>query len=150
MKKIIITALITLFVFPAFGQSNEIIDKILKQDQMDFYYTAYFVLSAGEIIDESTELSDVVEELNNLNWKFNDIKEGDKATLGATSLLIMNALQLKGGIMYSLLPNERYAYKELVFKGILKPEEDLKRSVSGIELLNLVGDALKLKEEKNE
>lgn len=150
MRKIIITALITLFVFPVFGQSNEIIDKILKQDQIDFDYTAYLILSAGEIIDESIEPSGVIDELNNLNWNFKDIEEGKKVTLGETSLLIMNALKLKGGIMFSLLPNERYAYKELVFKGILKPEEDLKRNVSGIELLDLVGDALKLKEEYNE
>lgn len=149
MKNVIVTALIILFISPLFGQSNEMIDKILEQKFIDFDYAVYIVLSAGELIDETTEPDSAVAELYRLDWRFKE-KEGKKATLGEASLLIMNALNLKGGIMYSLLPVERYAYKELVFKGLLKPEEDLKRNLSGVELLTLVGEALKLKEENIE
>lgn len=52
-------------------------------------------------------------------------------TLGKVSALFAKAVELKGGLFYSITHNSRYSYRELKAKGILPSEADPSFKVSG-------------------
>lgn len=150
MKKLIIVIIISLSASFLFTQSNDILDDIIGQKKIDFDYGVYAIFVAGGLISDDTDPVVAVQKLSELNWKLKNITNSGKITLGQTSLLLMNALNINGGIMFSLLKNERYAYKELVYKGILNQDDNLNRNVSGVEFLIILGDTLEYLEGKNE
>lgn len=150
MKKLIIVIIISLSASFLFTQSNDILDDIIGQKKIDFDYGVYAIFVAGGLISDDTDPIVAVQKLSELNWKLKNITNSGKITLGQTSLLLMNALNINGGIMFSLLKNERYAYKELVYKGILNQDDNLNRNVSGVEFLIILGDTLEYLEGKNE
>ena len=60
------------------------------------------------------------------------------------SFMLMKSLSLKGGVMYSLFPGPRYAYKEMVYKKVLNGTGGPARLVSGDEVLRSLSNALDL------
>jgi len=145
MKKFLLFFVILFSVINLYSQSNEVIDEVLKQDHIDFKNAVYMILVAGELIDESTTPEFSLIELEKLNWSIK-IKDGDeKLTLSDAVLLIMRSLDLKGGVMYTLLPVKRYAYKEMVFKKLVDPTDNLERFVSGYELMTIISRSLEYK-----
>jgi outer membrane protein OmpA-like peptidoglycan-associated protein len=64
------------------------------------------------------------------------------ATLGGLSLLIMKAFTIKGGLMYTLFPGPRYAYRELVYRKIVQGRAWSTMTVSGERLLRILNRAL--------
>lgn len=141
MKKLLIVFSV-LMAFPLMGQQSNIIDDVISQRSIDLQNATYLALTAGDIIDESTEPSEALKVLQDLNWSIKKAETNRELTLGDSTVLLMNSLKVKGGIMYSLTKQPRYAYKEMVFRGILKPEEDLKRSISGIEFITILTELM--------
>lgn len=141
MKKLLIVFSV-LLAFPLIGQQSNIIDDVISQRSIDLQNATYLALTAGDIIDESTEPSEALKVLQDLNWSIKKAETNRELTLGDSTVLLMNSLKVKGGIMYSLTKQPRYAYKEMVFRGILKPEEDLKRSISGIEFITILTELM--------
>ena len=64
------------------------------------------------------------------------------ATLQDAAFLIMNAFEFKGGIMYSLFRNPRYAYRELIYRRIIQGRSYAAMTVSGTRLLQIIGSCL--------
>jgi hypothetical protein len=63
---------------------------------------------------------------------------GDSITLKEAAFLVLNAFELKGGVMYSITKNPRYAYRELVYRKIIQGKSDPAMNVSGIRLLHII------------
>jgi hypothetical protein len=55
----------------------------------------------------------------------------------------MVAFGLKGGLMYSLFPGPRYAYRELLYLKIIQGRADGGSAVSGERLLHIIAQALR-------
>jgi hypothetical protein len=51
----------------------------------------------------------------------------------------MRTFDLRGGIFYSLFPNDRYAYRELTAKEIIQGRADPSQKVSGEAFLYILG-----------
>ncbi|MCL1928481.1 MAG: hypothetical protein FWG07_06795 [Treponema sp.] len=66
---------------------------------------------------------------------------GDSITLKETAFLVMKAFELRGGIMYSMAKNPRYAYRELVYRKIIQGKSDPAMKVSGRRLLHIIDRA---------
>lgn len=137
MKKLLVV--ISVFMaFPLMSQQSHVIDDVISQRSIDLQNATYLALTAGDIVDESIEPSEALEVLQVLKWSIKKSESNRVLTLGESTVLLMNSLNIKGGIMYSLTKQPRYAYKEMVFRGLLKPEEDLKRTISGVEFLTIL------------
>jgi hypothetical protein len=55
------------------------------------------------------------------------------------AFLVMGAFGLKGGLMYSLFPGPRYAYRELLYRTVIQGRADGGAAVSGERLLQIIG-----------
>ena len=66
----------------------------------------------------------------------------ENVTLKDTAFLIMKAFDLKGGIMYSLLKNPRYAYREMVYRKLIQGASDPDMNVTGARLIQILGKTI--------
>ncbi len=146
MKNLLILFVVLFSFVPLYSQSNLIVDEVLEQDYIDFDKGVYLILAAGGKIADTVTPLQALEELDNLNWYIDSREAKDKMTLIEASILIMNSLELEGGIMYTLLPIKRYAYKEMIFKKLIENTADGNRLISGLELLTILGKSLSYKE----
>lgn len=149
MKKIYIVCFLLLVsrLFPVFSQSNLLIDVLLREKQATFGKSVYLILTSSEIISERTPIVEALEELGAKNWGFRAKKESDLLTMGELSLLLMQAFDLPGGIMYSLVPVARYAYREMKHLKIIKDTKGPGNIVSGETVVHAIGNVLAWKEE---
>jgi len=64
--------------------------------------------------------------------------------------LLMQSFDLKGGIFYRIAKGPHHAYRELVYKNVIRGYTDPKMPVSGQQLLSLISRILAMEEEANE
>jgi hypothetical protein len=69
---------------------------------------------------------------------------GGPIRLDQFALLLARAFNLRGGIMYTLFPGPRYAYRELVYRKVLDGRVDPAQTLSGERLLYFLDRALEL------
>jgi len=136
-----------LTVFPAFSQSAEEFDHLLTLEAVNYGQAAWLLLNAAGV-QEITDPTRAFEYVTERNW-LSGIGRDDNARLDVVSLLIMKIWELKGGIMYTITESPRYAYRELVYLGIIQGRAAPNMQVSGDLLLYITGSVL-LQEETNE
>ncbi len=59
----------------------------------------------------------------------------------------MRSFDLKGGIFFSLTKSPHHAYRELVYRGIIRGKADPDMPVSGRDLLLMINRILAVKEQ---
>jgi len=128
------------------AQSNIIIDKLLEKEAADWGSTAYLVLTAAELVDENIEISTVLATLKNQQWKLEPKQEKELITLGEFSYMLMEAFNVTGGLMYKLIPGPRYAARELSYLNFIDNDKSPYRTLSGEEVLRIMGRLLEWKE----
>ncbi len=146
MKRSLIVSLtlLALGCVVAFGQSNEMIDELLAKDIADFDSSLYLILSAGGLIDESTSPEQAYEAFRSLGWRLTSKERDDSLTMRELSYLIMRSLGVNGGVMYTIFPSPRYAFRELVYKGVISRQVPPDRVVSGEQVVRYLGAVLRL------
>lgn len=141
-------AVLIIFVLAVTGlgaQSNDLIDRVLDQEEIQYKLGVYLILTAGGHWEEPAVPEDSLEVLKDLGWSLPGKFAEDSLSAGDAAFLIMHSLDIPGGIMYSLFPSRRYAYKELVFLGIVESAGGDKRPLSGRSLLQILGKAMEIK-----
>lgn len=133
---------------PGFSQSNEIMDSFLAEEQASFGKAAYFVLMAAEMIPEDATVEAATEELRRRAWKLGPRAADSPIELGEFSLLLMRALGIRGGIMYSVFKRPRYAAREMDYRGFVVGKSHPGRSLSGEEALRMLSRVLAWQEER--
>lgn len=63
------------------------------------------------------------------------------ADLAGAALLIMRAHNIRGGLFYSLFHNRRYAFRELLYRGLFNREDAPEDAISGERFLRVLGAA---------
>ncbi|HUW41016.1 MAG TPA: hypothetical protein VMV90_08380 [Rectinemataceae bacterium] len=142
MKKLVF-ALFILAGAAAWGQSASFMDRVLSQDQVRYGDSAYLVLAAAGLIPDTAAPEEAVAYLAKNGWVQRPSATGP-TSLGQFSHLVMRAFGLKGGVMYSLFPGERYAARELVYKKIVTGVSEPGSLLSGEEVLRFLGRAAEL------
>ena len=126
---------------------EQFIDELLEQKEITFGKAVHLVLSAAEMIKEDDTEIKAIETLLDKSSHIKEKMPDDVISLGDYALIIMQVFNMKGGILYSLFPNDRYAARELAYLGFL----DVKRSpyvkISGEEALRIFSRVLKIFEE---
>jgi hypothetical protein len=124
------------------GQSNERIDELLAQGQARLDSTAYILLAAGGAIGEADGAEIALGKLVELGCISAAAAPGSAVTVQDLSFYLMKVLSLKGGVMYSLLPSPRYAYRELDYLKLVNSSGGPFRTVSGEEVVRTLGQTL--------
>jgi len=131
-------------VCSAFCINAQDIDNLLSTKAVTYNQAIWLILKAADIQD-----------INNPEAAFNHVgyllpagtDPDDFAKLNILSLVIMQSFDMKGGIMYTLRKNARYAYRELLFRNIIRGRTDPDMLVSGEQLLYYINNVLARQED---
>jgi len=136
--------LVLLSAVGAYAQSNERIDELLSQAQAHLDSAAYIVLAAGGLINESDDLATAFAKARELGLAKESSTPESPVRVDELSLMLMKSLAIKGGLLYSIFPGKRYAYRELVFQKAVNGSGGPARLVSGEEVIRSLGYASRL------
>ena len=127
-----------------FSQTAAEMDTLLETEAVTVKTAARFVLGSVALLPP--ELSSVAAENDAYNAALSRgwVKGRPEDAIGLQEMayLIMNAFGLRGGIMYSLLHNPRYAYREMIYRRIIQGRTNANMKVSGQRFLLIIGRAL--------
>ncbi|MCK5008553.1 MAG: hypothetical protein KAR73_14270 [Spirochaetales bacterium] len=130
------------------AQSNEVIDALLEEETTSFGQAAYLVLTASGRISDDTTPAEAAAEIVGQGWTVPARTAEEPLTLGEYSFLLMQAFELKGGIMYRIIPGPRYAGRELAYLRFIKGNTSPYRTFSGEEAIGILGRLMEWKEEQ--
>ena len=146
MKKYVFLAFYSLFLaFSLSAQTANELDVLLGKQTVTAAEAARFVLGAAELLPP--ELSGIAAETAAYTMALSNgwvKKEGSvNAALSDVAFLIVKAFELKGGVMYRMVKNPRYAYRELIYRRIIQGRADPAMNVSGQRLMQIIGRTLR-------
>ncbi len=147
MKKVALAllALLACGSLPAFGQSGVEIDALLGTSQVGAALAARFVLPAADLLPATTTPEAAFAAAAEKGWLPAGAASETPLELSALSYLIMRAFDMKGGMMYSLRPGPRYAYRELLYLRVIQGVSDPAQTVSGERFMRILGRILDAK-----
>jgi hypothetical protein len=117
-------------------------DEILESEAITWAQAARFVLPAAGFAADNA--STAFEMANSRAWLPKNAEYSGAVDFGGLSFLLMKAFDIPGGLMYRFFPGARYAYRELVYRGVLHGQHDPARKVSGFWLITLVATAIQI------
>ena len=121
------------------AQSNEFVDELLSKPSATFGQVSYLVLVASDNIGEDADAARAFELLQNMRWAPRRATIDKPIRLDEYAFLLMRAFGLKGGIMESLAPSPRYAYRELSYLQVIQGRSDPAMPVSGPAAIQMLG-----------
>jgi len=136
---------------PLFGQTAAKLEVLLETPALSWEQAAAFVLEASdyEIPGMDSIPGDVAFQFAmEQKWLPKDIEPGANARLNGIALLLMRSFELKGGIFYRAAKSPHHAYRELVYRNVIRGNADPDMLVSGPQLLLMVNRILSMTEEE--
>ncbi len=146
MKKVIMTVAIAILAFTAYAQTGQELDRLLATEAVGAAMAARFILPAAGLAAETVSAQDAFTLASERGWLPDQAGMERQLTMAQLSFMIMQAFGLKGGLMYSIAPGPRYAYRELVYLRIIQGSSDPSRTVSGERFLRILGRILDRRE----
>jgi len=117
------------------------IETLLRAHTVTYAQAARFVLEASNTMTTAVH-EDAFQYAQEQGWLPKNAEAGDTARLDGIAFLLMRSFGLKGGIFYTLIPNPRYAYRELAYIDAIQGRADPAMAVSGEKLLFITGRIL--------
>jgi len=142
------TALFFLGLFlsaPLFAQTAEKLEALMNEKALNWSQAAAFVLEAS--MEPASNPGDAFSFAAGQKWLPKNAAPEDPARLNGVALLLMQSFDLKGGIFYGAFKGPHHAYRELVYKKVIRGNTDPDMPVSGQQLLLMLGRILSLQEE---
>ncbi|GAB1484637.1 hypothetical protein MASR2M78_34550 [Treponema sp.] len=121
------------------AQSNEFVDTLLSETAVDYGQISYLVLVASDNLSEDSDPARAFELLENLGWASKTAKLESLVDISEYAFILMRAFGMKGGVMYSLFPSPRYAYREFVARQIIQGRSDPDMKVDGVAAVRMLG-----------
>ena len=127
------------------AQSNTVLDAFLEAENASFELSVYLVLVASGTVDESASPAEAMERYAVVGRKPLTEKQADEAiTAGEFGHLLLQALGIPGGLMYSVFPGPWYAAKELNHKRLLPEPRLASQVLTPFEVVYALQKALEL------
>ena len=125
---------------PAFAQTASEMDVMLAAEEVSAASLARFVLGAADLLPEDLSGFRAEEAAYQIAASRDWIKSapGESVTYKEAAFIIMQAFDLKGGIMYTLFKNPRYAYREMIYRRLIMGHADQSMKVTGPRLLSML------------
>jgi hypothetical protein len=150
-KKTVLLFLLIPLSAQVFAQTAAGLEALLNEQALTWSATTAFVLEASGALDTAAiSKEDAFLFATEREWLPKNAAPDDAARLNGVALLLMRSFDLKGGIFYSLFKSQHHAYRELVYKGLIRGDADPEMTVSGGQLLLIVSRILSVKEENEE
>jgi hypothetical protein len=132
-RKNIVMGLFLLCSVLIYAQNARDMDRILDEKELSYTQAVRFILPAAGITTTIASEKGLLP---------TDAGAEKKITTGELSLLLMKSFGLKGGIMYSLFPSPRYAYRELLYRRCISDSSDPSAKVTGEQFLHILSRVL--------
>ena len=124
------------------AQTAAELDAILESSAMNCAEAAWFVYaSTAESPDIDAPPAAFAWAMHK-GWLPARAAPDDPVTLGTLSFLIMQAFDLKGGLLYRIFPGPRYAFRSMVSRSFIQGAADPAMQVSGERFLMILGNVL--------
>jgi len=122
------------------AQTAEELDIMLQADTVSGSQASRFVLGAADLLPEGVSGASAERAAFDMAASNGWITAAasDALTMKETAFLIMKAFDLKGGMMYTLLKNPRYAYREMIYRRFIQGQTDQNMKVTGPKLLQIL------------
>jgi len=134
----LVPILFLFFSSPLFAQTAVEIENFTQKEAITFAEATRWVYAATGLYpldvpeDEAMNFAKINKEIAV------DVKPKSIIKLRDLSLLIMRAYGIQGGLMYRLIPSRRYAFRELVYNGVLEGSDDPSDNVTGKKLIEIL------------
>jgi len=144
MKHFLLCILLAVPCF-LFAQTAERIERLLEHDRVSYRDAALLVLEASGQIDaaKQTSADEAFSFAMERKWLPKSAEANSDAKLNGLSLLVIQAFEIKGGALFLLFKNPHYAYRAMVYRGIIQGRSDPQMLVSGDLLLYTVNRAMR-------
>jgi hypothetical protein len=140
MKRLCLSALFALALsVGAVAQSSGFMDGLLGAKEASFGQLSYLVLAASDRLGAEADQAGAFKMLQDLGWAPKAARADDPMTLASYAYILMRAFDMKGGILYSLFPSPRYAYREFVSRSIVQGRSDPLDPVDGASAIRILG-----------
>jgi len=143
-NRLILIILAFLLLPPVFlaAQTAAEMEAVLEYPAVTCAQAAWFVLGSSGVEVSSQEAA--FEQAVANGWFSQKASASGLINMGTLSFLMMKAFELKGGMMYRILPGPRYAFRSLVSRSIIQGAADPAMEVSGERFLLILGNVLTL------
>lgn len=132
-------ALITAF---AFGQTAEVLDRVLETEALTFAQASRLVMGAAGTMSPDLSDEDCFAAAQERGWVPSEADLSQEIRLDEYSHLSMAAFGLRGGFLYRFFPGPRYGYREFVYKKLIQGRVDPSQKVSGVRAVRIIGRVL--------
>jgi hypothetical protein len=149
MKKTFVGIVLFAAAGVLYSQTAQEMDTLLETQIITYGQAVRLTLAAaGNWEDLSVEAAFAAAQSK--GWISQDVGSMYPVKFDQAAFLLMKAFQLRGGLLYRLFPGPRYAYRELVYRGVFPGRPDPDMSFSGEEFINVLGRILDLAENSGE
>lgn len=147
MKKCFIFLIVMgLFLFKGFSQSAERISVLIEEQSITNAQASYLAASYLGLIQDEDSDSDAFNKLLDSGYFKSGEVENSLITYSTLAYIYTKALDIKGGLFYSLFPSKRYAFNELKAQGIIPANCDPSDKVTGRDSITVFSLCTELKE----
>jgi hypothetical protein len=144
IKKVPIIVAGFLLIIPVLvsAQTAAELETVLGTSNVTCAQAAGFVVAAAQDTAVKNTSKNAFEQAMAKGWFPQGTAPEENITLGRLSFLIMKAFNIKGGMMYTLLPGPRYAFRTMVNRSYIQGAADPSMKVSGERFLLILGKIL--------
>lgn len=128
-------------LLPAFAQTPADVERLLDENAITFEQAAWFILAVAMDAPPDGPQEAFAAAAGN-GWFAAGRQGADAITFADLSLLAMNAFDIKGGMMYRIFKNKRYAYREMKYRGYIIGRAFSNLAVSGEQFLQILGNVM--------
>jgi hypothetical protein len=133
-------------VLPSGAQSNAVLDQVLERDALLFGEAAYLVLVGTDRLPDTASPEEAAQALAGAFPDAPPRAAGEAIPLGEYAYLLMQAFEVKGGLLYRIIPGPRYAARELAYRKIIRGKAHPDLPVAGAEAVQILRRLLEWKE----
>lgn len=147
MKFFLPTLMFFLALCSLTAQTAEEMDALLETPALTYAQAARFILPAAGTAEENISTQTAFDTAVSMGWLPETVSPQDPARLDQTALFLMKAFNpSRGGLLYRLFHNARYAYRELIYKQIIQGQVDSSMALSGEEFFQILGRTMEAAE----
>jgi hypothetical protein len=145
MKKAFLCVILFAAAGALYSQTAEEMDILLETQVLTYGQAVSLSFAAVDILGD-LPVEDAFALAQSRGWVPKDSGSMYPVKFDKAAFLLMQAFQLPGGLLYRLFPGPRYAYRELVYRGVFQGQPDPSLSLTGEEFINILGRLLDLAE----
>ena len=133
------------------AQTAAELETVLETPAITCAQAARFVTaSTGSAASPGASLPDAdFQQAMEKGWFPEGTTPDESITLGKLSFLIMQAFDIKGGMMYAIVPGPRYAFRTMVSRSFIQGSADPAMTVNGERFLHILGRVLNAEGEES-